>query len=104
MPTEADWKLFRKLLPEWQERYMEKLCRDYIKVLSSNELASDRYWKIHKMVNRDAHKTGVQAEMSRSEMFFNILSLLKEKAITMKDLEVFSDELKDTVNMRVERV
>ena len=30
MPTEADWKLYRKLLPEWQERYMEKLCPDYM--------------------------------------------------------------------------
>ena len=23
--TEADWKLFRKLLPDWQERHVEKL-------------------------------------------------------------------------------
>ena len=27
--TEADWKLFRKRLPEWQERYMEKLIEEY---------------------------------------------------------------------------
>ena len=26
--TEADWKLFRKRLPIWQERYMEKLIEE----------------------------------------------------------------------------
>lgn len=23
--AESDWKLFKKMLPQWQERYMEKL-------------------------------------------------------------------------------
>ncbi len=27
--TEKDWKLFRKMLPDWQERYMENLINDY---------------------------------------------------------------------------
>ena len=27
--TEADWKLFRKRLPDWQERYMEGLIEEY---------------------------------------------------------------------------
>ena len=26
---ESDWKLFRKLLPEWQERFMERLLGEY---------------------------------------------------------------------------
>lgn len=25
--TEKDWKLFRKMLPTWQERYMENLMK-----------------------------------------------------------------------------
>ena len=24
-PSKADWKLFRDRLPEWQEKYMERL-------------------------------------------------------------------------------
>ena len=27
--TEADWKLFRKKLPEWQENYMGELIKEY---------------------------------------------------------------------------
>ena len=41
--TKKDWKLFREKLPEWQEAYMERLCREYIKILSRDENASDRF-------------------------------------------------------------
>ena len=37
-------------------------------------------------------------EMSRSNMFYNILSLSNEGVITFDDLEEFSDDLKDTVS------
>ena len=33
--TEKDWKLFRKMLPTWQERYMENLINDYEAILAS---------------------------------------------------------------------
>ena len=26
---EKDWKQFRKMLPEWQEAYMERLTKEY---------------------------------------------------------------------------
>ena len=29
--AESDWKLFKKMLPQWQERYMEKLIGQDIK-------------------------------------------------------------------------
>ena len=30
---ESDWKLLRKLVPGWQERYMDKLNKEYIEIL-----------------------------------------------------------------------
>ena len=39
--SEKDWKLFRKKLPGWQEAYMERLCKEYINLLSSDINASD---------------------------------------------------------------
>ena len=39
--------------------------------------------------------SGVQCEMSRSNQFYIMLSLLREGAITFDDLEDFSDDLKD---------
>ena len=31
--SEHDWKIFRNKIPDWQERYMERLATDYITLL-----------------------------------------------------------------------
>ena len=36
--SKADWKLFRERISGWQEAYMERLTREYIELLSSDEL------------------------------------------------------------------
>ena len=41
--SKSDWKLFREKLPEWQERYMERLVKKYIQLLSSPGNASDHF-------------------------------------------------------------
>ena len=42
--SKRDWKLFREKLPGWQESYMEKPCTEYIKLLSRDSDASDKFW------------------------------------------------------------
>ena len=32
--SKADWKLLRERMGNWQERYMEKLSKEYVKLLS----------------------------------------------------------------------
>ena len=95
--NEKDWKLFRKLLPEWQEAYMEKLCKEYAGILASGSNASDQFWELEKRINKDKKDTGVSARMSRSMMLENITSLLLEGAITVDDLDGFSEELVEIV-------
>ena len=34
--VESDWKLFKKMLPQWQERYMEKLIGQYVEMLNDS--------------------------------------------------------------------
>ena len=94
---ESDWKLFRKLLPGWQERFMERLLGEYAKVIAGKGLASDRFWKLQKRLQKDVRKVGVCAEMRRSVMDMNLLSLLHEGAITKDDLDGFSDELRQSL-------
>ena len=36
----------------------------------------------------------MQAEIRRSQMFYNIVSLIREGAISLEDLDGFSEELK----------
>ena len=95
--SEKDWKLFRKKITDWQEGYMEKLCKEYIDLLSSDIDASDRFWELEKRIKADRKKTGVIAIMSRSQMIFNIASLVNDGAISMDDLEEFSDDVKEAV-------
>ena len=95
--NESDWKLFRKKLPGWQENYMEKLNREYAALLDGSGNASDKFWELEKRINEDKHDVGVSARMSRSNMYNNILSLLEEGAITLADLEEFSDDLRERV-------
>ena len=94
--TEADWKLFRKKLPEWQENYMGKLIKEYAAILADKGEASDKFWTLEKRIRRDKKKTAVLLEdMSRSMMISHIIELLKEEAITLEDLEGFSDNLRE---------
>lgn len=95
--SEEDWKLFRKNIPEWQESYMDKLNKEYIKILNGEGDPSDKFWKLEKRIKEDKKDCGVQCEMSRSNQFYIMVSLLNEGAITMEDLEEFSDDLKDTM-------
>ena len=94
---ESDWKLYRQKIADWQENYMEKLCKEYIELLSSDKLPSDRFWELYKRINADKQDTGVVAKNSRSNMIKNILELLSENAITLDDLSDFSEELLEKV-------
>lgn len=94
---ESDWKLFRKRLPIWQESYMERLNQEYIQILSGDGAAPDKYWELEKRIREDRKRVDVVAEMRRSRMFSNLISLMNDGAITEKDLDGFSDELVEAV-------
>ena len=100
---EKDWKLFRKLLPGWQEAYMERLTMEYIELLSSDRQASDKFWELDKRIKQDKRCTGVLArDVKRSNMFQLIINLIYEEAISEDDLNEFSEDLRDAVNTRFE--
>lgn len=95
--SKADWKLFRERVPEWQEQYMERLTKKYIKLLSSPGNASDRFWELEKRIKNDKKHPGVILEMSKSEAIWDIAIFIKKKVISLKDLEGFSQDLIDSV-------
>lgn len=101
--TEKDWKLFRSKIADWQESYMDRLNGQYMEILSENANPSDKFWKLDKRIKKDKKKAGVQVRMSRSNLIYNIISLLNEGAINFEDLEDFSDGLKETVEAFVDR-
>lgn len=74
---------------------MDRLSKEYIKLLSRDANASERFWELDKRLREDKRKVGVQARMSRSNLLYNLESLLREGAVKPDDLEEFSDELKE---------
>ncbi|MBE5807764.1 MAG: multidrug transporter [Clostridiales bacterium] len=91
---ERDWKLFRRRVPAWQERWMERLDREYLEILQSEEKASERFWALEKRIREDKKGIGVVIDMRRSQMEWNIMRLLGQGVITLDELEGFSEELR----------
>lgn len=99
---EKDRKLFRKLLPEWQEAYMERLTKEYIELLRSDRQASEKFWALDERIKNDKQCTGVSArDGKRSNMLQHIINLICEDAISEDDLEAFSEDLKGAVKTRL---
>lgn len=101
--TKKDWALFRNKIADWQEAYMDRLNKEYIELLSEDANPSEKFWRLDKKIKEDRKKTGVQLEMSRSKLIYNIISLINDGAISFEDLEEFSDELKETISAFLER-
>lgn len=95
--TKKDWTLFRNKIADWQEAYMDRLNKEYVELLSADANPSDKFWSLEKRIKEDRKKTGVRIEMSRSNLIYNIISLINDGAIRFEDLDEFSDNLKETV-------
>lgn len=93
--TESDWKLFKELLPKWQESYMEMLIGQYIEILNGDSEASSRFWVLEERVNRDKLSSGVLVNgIRRSTMRYEIANLLSDNVITLDDLDGFTEDIK----------
>lgn len=98
---ERDWRLFCQRLPNWQEAYMDKLNQEYIRLLSEEGLASDKFWALEKRIRMDKKSVGIVADMRRSQLYSNLLSLLVNEIIREDDLDGFSEELSETIKYAV---
>lgn len=101
--TKNDWKLFRIRIVDWQEAYMDNLNKEYIELLNVDANASDKFWELEKRIRKDKKKSGVIIEMSKQDLIIDLVSLINDNVIGMEDLEEFSDGLKETVKIFIER-
>jgi hypothetical protein len=95
---ESDWKLFRKRVPEWRERYIGKMNIELINSFNVNKTETEKFWhtkekfdKIAKILVRclDGH--------SRSNMELFMIELHNFGLIFDSDLEEFSSELRKSL-------
>ena len=101
--AESDWKLFRKRLPGWQESRMERLIGEYMEILGGEVPASERFWALEKRIREDARRPGVVVRnVRRSTMYDEIARLVLDGAITLDDLDGFTDDVTGYVRRRLE--
>ena len=101
--SKKDWKLFQERVPEWQEHYMERLVKDYIKLLSAPGNASDHFRELEKRIKTDKKHPGVILEMEKANVIGDIVMFVRDKVITMENLDGFSDDLIDAVKLMLNR-
>ena len=101
--SKNDWKLYRTRISEWQTAYMGRLVNEYMEVLKGERNASDKLWELEERIEKDKKHPGVIVEMSKGNMIFDIIALIKADVITFEDLEDFSDELKEQVKFIISR-
>lgn len=77
---------------------MEQLVKEYQEILTEDDLASERFWKLDKRIREDRQHPGVIFEVRRGNMIPCILTLLKDGIITDADLEGFSQELLEAIH------
>ena len=82
---------------------MDKLNQEYLRLLSGEGLASEKFWELEKRIRMDKKSVGVVADMRRSQMYSNLLSLLVDEIIREDDLDGFSEELSETIKFVAEQ-
>ena len=101
--SKQDWKLFQEKIGKWQEAYMEKLNNEYIKLLEGAGKPSEKFWKLEKRIKKDKTHCGVLIEMRKQNLPFDLVSLIRDGAIGLEDIECFSDDLQEIVRFLIER-
>ena len=77
-----------------QEKYMEGLVKEYVNFLNDDTShASEKFWELERQIKEDKRHPGVVMELEKSEIIWDIVRLIRPKAITYDDLSDFSDEL-----------
>lgn len=98
--SKADWKLYRERVSDWQEHYMEQLTKEYVELLTSPGNASDHFWELEKRIKQDKKHPGVLIKLRKS---VDIAYFVRDKVITMNELEGFSEDLIDAVKLILSR-
>lgn len=103
--SKSDWKLFRERLPGWQERYMDKLTREYAEFLTDDSRQpSERFWALNKRIHEDRRKPGVQLELRKQNVVFDLAHLIADSAVSLDELDGFSEELQNMVRVLCARI
>lgn len=94
---ESDWKLFRRSLSAWRERYLERINAALTASLrEEGKTPTERFWQTHRAARAQARILEDCFDgLSRSKQKERMVSMLHHGIITGEDLQAFSDECRN---------
>lgn len=96
---ESDWKIFRKRVPEWRERYLATKNQEIIRILTAEiTTATEQFWNAkHRMEEEAQTLVNCLDGHSRSKMQWYLFMMYQYELIRDADLEEFSENLRKQV-------
>lgn len=95
-----DWKLFQEKIGTWQEAYMEKLIQEYVSFLQGDGVSSEKFWELEARIKKDRQKRGVRIAPDKNTIYYDVIRLIKEEAISYEDISEFTTEFQNEVKKR----
>ena len=82
---------------------MEGLVKEYVEFLNDDtKPASEKFRKLEERIKKDKRHPGIVTELSKSEMIWDIVRLIRLNVIVYDDLSDFGDELQQEVKRILE--
>lgn len=83
---------------------MEGLVKEYVEFLNDDtKPASEKFRKLEERIKKDKRHPGIVMELSKSEMIWDIVRLIRLNVIVYDDLSDFSDALQHEVKRILEQ-
>lgn len=98
-PLESDWKIFRKRVPEWRERYLLKKNEEIVGLLTDEgKSPTERFWDAKERMKEEAKLLRECLDgHSRSKMEWYLLLMHTRGFVQDNDLEEFSEQLRELI-------
>ena len=82
---------------------MERLLKEYVKMLQSKKPASKKFWDLDERIKADKKNPGVQMQLDKGEAIYDIVKMINLGIINQEELADFSDSLKADVQELLDR-
>mgnify|MGYP006410607313 FL=1 len=105
-PTEADWKYFKKVFPELQNRFLETKNNEIIQILTDSEKTPiERFRKSREVSDSiDGELRRCDRYPPRSLLFSTTITMLNNGMMTKADLLGFSLKFQKQMNSCLEKI
>ena len=99
---ESDWKIFREIVPNLRERYLERINKTIIAILAEEQKTStERFWSASDEINKEANILRFCFDgHSRSKMEGFLFVMYNKGVLTDDDFAQFSEDLRNRLSAK----